>query len=296
MVIPKIQTSTGHPFQNIKDFLSVMGPLPFTIILDNGRGGRFTSPNGFTYNIQPHTFTNLWGNPIEEEITLQIFETNDKRTLFYSDISCTADNQLLDVEWSIDIQLKKLSRVGVRQGLPIRLVLPSGKNKRMADFEIFQEQFAKVNLLEGEQRKEWTSAPVNLFSHRIGQHKEHFFYVSSPGTFLVGKKLRKGRKPKARAMLSVFLKDNAPKLENVRAFLVFHESDTIVHLEAQRGRFSAFHLPKGRKASLILIGLEPHQFYLNRYFLGPLNNTKIEMNLEPVSVHQLQAELQRMIF
>lgn len=296
LVIPKILTSTGHPFQDIQGFLSAMKPVPYTIIFNNLTGGRFSSPNGFVYEIQPHTFANIWGNPINEEITLEIFETIDKRSLFFSNISCTADNQLLDVDWSVDIQVKKHKDVGVRQRLAIRVLLPIPKNRRWGDLEIFEEQTAKVNFLNAEERKEWTSTSLNLFMHRLGQQKEYFFYVSGPGTYLIGKKLRVGRKPKSRAMLSIFLKEESPRLRNLRAFLIFHESDTIIQLEAQRGRFSAFHLPKGRKASLLLVGLENRHFYFNRYFLGTLSNTKIGIDLQKVTVHQLQAELQRMIF
>jgi hypothetical protein len=264
--------------------------------IDNTVGGQWTSPRGFVYVIPAYTFWDPWDRPVQGTVNLQVFELMDKRSLFYAGYSSLSDRCLLDMEYCIDLQIVQKPSAGIRQVAPIRIFLPSGKNTRWSGQEIYQKQRAKVNLLKGNTRSVWTPSNISLLVYKNGAQKEATFYAPGPGVYMVGKEIKKRKKARQRAMISVSLSPGPVRLINVQAYLVLHESDTIVQLEEQRGNFSAFHLPKGKKATLLMLALQKKQFYFYRQFLGALDNQRIEGCLQLISSHQLQAELQRMIF
>lgn len=296
MLVPKVQTRTEHPFQSLSAFFASIGSSPFSFSVDNAVGGQFVSPNGFVYEVPAFTFANAWNQPVSGTVKIRVTELTDKRSLFYSGYSSLSDRCLLHMLYGIDLQIVQEPQLLIRPVQPICIRLPFGKKVRWSDVGIYEKQAAKVHLLQGGNRSVWARASINLLVHKNGVRKEAYFYTFGPGAYLMGKTIKPNNKAKQRAMISVALDQERPQLSHVRAYLIFHESDAIVQLEEQRGHLSAFHLPKGKKASLLLLGLEQGQFYLHRYFLGPLSNQRIECRLQPISSHRLQVELQRMIF
>ena len=292
MLVPKVQSR----YPSLPAFLESMATTAVYFSIDNTVGGQWTSPRGFVYVIPAYTFWDPWDRPVQGTVNLQVFELMDKRSLFYAGYSSLSDRCLLDMEYCIDLQIVQKPSAGIRQVAPIRIFLPSGKNTRWSGQEIYQKQRAKVNLLKGNTRSVWTPSDISLLVYKNGAQKEATFYAPGPGVYMVGKEIKKRKKARQRAMISVSLSPGPVRLINVQAYLVLHESDTIVQLEEQRGNFSAFHLPKGKKATLLMLALQKKQFYFYRQFLGALDNQRIEGCLQLISSHQLQAELQRMIF
>lgn len=292
MLVPKVQSR----YPSLPAFLESMATTAVYFSIDNTVGGQWTSPRGFVYVIPAYTFWDPWDRPVQGTVNLQVFELMDKRSLFYAGYSSLSDRCLLDMEYCIDLQIVQKPSAGIRQVAPIRIFLPSGKNTRWSGQEIYQKQRAKVNLLKGNTRSVWTPSNISLLVYKNGAQKEATFYAPGPGVYMVGKEIKKRKKARQRAMISVSLSPGPVRLINVQAYLVLHESDTIVQLEEQRGNFSAFHLPKGKKATLLMLALQKKQFYFYRQFLGALDNQRIEGCLQLISSHQLQAELQRMIF
>lgn len=296
MLVPKVQSRTEHPYPSLPAFLESMTTTAAYFSIDNSRGGEWISPRGFVYVIPPYAFVDAWNRPMPGTVSLRVIELMDKRSLFYAGYSSLSDRCLLDMAFCIDLQIVQTPSGGIRQVAAIRVFLPSGKSTRWSDLEIYQKQRAKVHLLKGNTRSVWTPSGIPLLVYKNGMQKEATFYAPEPGAYMVGKKLRKRKKAKQRAMISVALSPGPVRLINVQAYLVLHESDTIVQLEEQRGNFSAFYLPKGKKATLLMLALQKKQFYFYRQFLGALDNQRVEGRLQPLSSHQLQAELQRMIF
>jgi len=296
MLVPKIQTLAGQPYQSLNTFFQSIGPSAYYFSVDNSVGGQFVSPQGFIYEIPAFAFVDSWNQPVSGEVQLRVLEISNKRSLFYAGYSSLSNCSLLDMKYCLELEIVQEPRSGIRLGRFIRLVLPSGKNGRWSDCMVYQKQTAKVHLLQGDIRNIWAPSAIPLLLQKNGMGKEPGFYTAYTGAFMIGKEINKSKKAKKRAMISVVPDQGGPSLSHIQAYLVFHESDTIVQLEEQRGSFSAFHLPKGKKASLLLIGLEKGTFYFYRSFLGSLSNQRIECCLQPINHHQLQAELQRMIF
>lgn len=296
MLVSKVQSRAEHPYPSLPAFLESMTTTAAYFSMDNSKGGQWTSPRGVVYAIPAYAFVDAWNRPVPGTVNLRVIELMDKRSLFYAGYSSLSDRCLLDMAYCIDLQIVQKPYASIRQVAPIRIFLPSGKSKRWSDLEIYQMESAKVHLLKGHTRSVWTPSGIPLLVYKNGLQKEGTFYAPEPGAYMVGKKLKKRKKAKQRAMISVSLSSEQIRLINVQAYLVLHESDTIVQLEEQRGNFSAFYLPKGKKGTLLMLALQKKQFYFHRQFLGALDNQRVEGRLQPISSHQLQAELQRMIF
>lgn len=293
---PTIRTHAGHPYQSLDTFLNSMGPSPFYFSIDNSLGGEFVSPNGFIYQFPASVFTDAWHQPIAGKVRLRSMEIINKRSLFYAGYSAFSDRCLLNMEYCIDLQIVEEAYSGIQLAGTYRVSLPSGKNIRWSEQEIYQKRSAKVNLLKGEARRIWAASNLSLLLHKKESGKRASFFSSSTGAFMIGSKLKKTKRAKQRSMISVVPDQVAAQLTDLRAYLVFHESNTVIQLDKQRGSFAAFHLPKGKKASLLLMGMEKGRFYFHRLFIGSISNQRLECHLQAINNYELQAELQRMIF
>jgi len=296
MLVPKVSTRTRHLFQTLDAFFANNRPASFIFSVDNAAGGRFTSPNGFAYEIPALTFVDAQQRPLNGALQVRCQEIFDKRSLFYYGCVTATDRHLLDMECCLDFQVAHRSTTSIQLAHAIRVLLPFGKNSRWLEQSVYEKRTAQTHLLEGGQTQVWARTSVPVMLQKSGLQRRAYVHLFYPGAYLIGERLKRSNKWKQRAMISVVPDLEGPAMANIQAYLIFHESDSIVRLAPQRGQFSAFHLPKDKKASLILLGLERGQFYFYRTFLGPLDNQRIACRLEPVDNHQLQTELQRMIF
>lgn len=296
ILVPKVSTLAGSTYVSIRDFIK-----PFQKVCSNytffaEQGGTFTSTQGICYIIPPRAFTTRWGRPINDKITLEVLEVRSKRNLFFLGKPSLSNNQLLDVDLAIDIQIPEQLGKGIHQKLPIRCEVQFPKQQKLGSLQLFEENISKTKSIFSEEEIDWSPSPYSLLIQKNAKDKTLSFHIQQLGTVLLAKKVIQHRKQKPPAMFSVEVKPEMAEMDDMQAFLVFHESDSIVQLRAHRNRFSAFHLPQGARASLLVIGLKQGRFFLYKSLIEKINSELKKAPLKEISERDLTITLKNMIF
>ncbi len=296
ILLPTVATSQGSAFVSIREFIKPFQKDRSSYTFLAEQGGVFTSDNGICYTIPPSAFTTRWGRALKDEITLQILEVRSKRNLFFLGKSSLSNNQLLDVDLAINLHIPEQIGKGIFQQLPIRCEVQVPKQQRVASLQLFEENISKTKSIFSEEEVDWSPSPYSVLIEKSFNEKTLNFSIRQMGTVLLAKHRNQNRKLKNLAMFSVEVSPAMSEMEDLQAFLVFHESNSIVALRAHRNRFSAFHLPQGAKATLLVVGLKDGQFFLFKSFIEKINSELKKAPLKEISEKDLRITLENMIF
>lgn len=296
IIVPKVTTSSSSAYVNIRDFIKPFQQERLNYAFFAEKGGSFTSANGIRYTIPARAFTTRWGRVIKDKITLEILEVRNKRNLFFLGKSSLSNNQLLDVDLAIDLHIPEQIGKGIYQQLPIHCEVQFPKQQKLTAFQLFEEHISKTKSIFSDEEIDWSPSPYSTLIERHSAGKTLSFNIRQMGSVLLAKQLPKHRKQKQPTMFSVEVNQDMETMDDLKAFLVFHETNSIVQLRAHRNRFSAFHLPKGARATLLVIGLKNGRFFLFKSFIEKINSELKRAPIKEVSEKDLKVTLENMIF
>lgn len=227
---------------------------------------------------------------------MEILEVRSKRNLFFLGKSSLSNNQLLDVDLAIDLHISEQMGKGIYQQLPIHCEVQFPKQQRLASLSLFEENISKTKSIFAAEEVDWSPSPYSVFIQKTSTEKTLSFNIRQMGTILLAKQRPQPRKQKNLAMYSVEVKPEIAEMDDLQAFLVFHESNSILQLRAHRNRFSAFHLPQGAKATLLVMGLKNGRLFLFKSFIEKINSELEKALLKEISEKDLRITLENMIF
>jgi hypothetical protein len=296
ILVPKVSTFASSAYLNIRDFIAPFQKPGISFSFDAMKGGYFISASGIRYSIPPMAFTTRYGRPINDKIVLEILEIKSKRALFFLGKSSLSGNHLLDVELAIDIRIPEQLGKGIYQQLPIHCEVAFPKQQRLAGIQLYEEHISRTKSIFSTEEVDWNPSKYSVLIEKTPSEKVLSFNISQMGTLLLGKQRLNSWKLKKLTMFSVEVDQEKEELDDLCAFLVFHDTNSIVQLRSHRNRFSAFHLPPGEKATLLVLGLKNGRFYMFKSFIEKLSSELKKAPLKEISEKDLSTTLKNMIF
>lgn len=293
MVIPKVQTCLGNPYFAMRDFFESLRNDWEEFTVQSKLGASLTTLQGGTLTIPPAALISNNGQPCKKPVTIKLRTVNNKKDLFFMSKSTLSSERLLDVDLLLEIKMISSQQVKVDLAKPIRVEIPYQKTGRPGSLQLFEERTAPTKAMFSNEKLDWKPSQRGVILQRNpNAFRSAQFTLLQEGCYALGKYLTNPKKqPKKNAMLSVVLQDRQLPYDDCQAYLLFHDTNSVVRLHQQRHRFSAFHLPSGKKASLLVIGMKHGTFFAYKALIPAINSQKLKVQLNQINPDGLKSKL-----
>jgi hypothetical protein len=296
LIVPKVSVQPEIHFTHFPEFFAALDDKKHTFSFFARRGGTFHTKEGTSYHIPPNTFTSPWGNPVDEEIRLEVTEAYNKKELLVQDRPSIVGGKLMDLGFYTHLQFKGLSGIGLRQQKGIQCHFRPQSESVYQSWQLFRESAARTRSIDQVQSFEWAPGMQNLFWQRPGTPDQKVsFYIEETGPYAVGRLIPR-KKRGAQAMLSVRLAGIPQPLDDCRVYLVYNTANTLVRLTPHRDKFTAFNLLRDQAANLLVMGIKAGDFFFYHSYLNQIDNQLLAVRPEKIGMTELARKLEFLNF
>ncbi len=263
-----------------------------TYSIDAARLTIIVGKHGMRFTFQPLSFCDKEGNPVKGEVQIHLREVFEKGEMVLSNRMSSSEDRLLEsagqfwlfatqnrqpLELTKPIFVEFPVHPALTNPVAVRLfcgsfstVLPFNA-QQIFDWKLMSDKHLRIRKISG---KKYFQFEINEFNWYSCQY---FFAKRS-----------------ALTMVSAKCVTDVDTFDDQSAFLVFRDIRSVARMYFSGNRFTAFNIPVGLAASVIIIALKDQQLFFGAQRLESIVSRLVPMTLEPLSESQLLEKLHRL--
>ncbi len=276
----------------LHNFFNETEPQARDFTIDASRMTIIVGTQGIRFSFQPFSFQDLTGQPVRGEVQLQLREIFRKGDMILANRMATSEDRLLEcagqfglfafqnglpLETTQPITVEVPVHYGLVNPVGMRLfvgshstVLPYDAEK-IFDWKLVNDKPLKIKKLHGKKYFQFTISEFNWYGCQC-------FYAKKSG----------------RAMVSARYLSDLEDFDDQAAFLVFQDIQSVARMYLSGQRFTAFNMPTGLSATVVIIAVKERQLYLGIHAINNLSSQLVQVPAVPLSVQQLLGTLQEL--
>ncbi|MFN7115895.1 MAG: hypothetical protein ACK4TA_03800 [Saprospiraceae bacterium] len=274
----------------LRDFRATPSVQAFYI--DATRLTMLISKAGIRFTFAPLSFQTLSGETVYGEVQILLEEVFHKEDIILSNRLTTSEDRLLETGGQFSIH-------AFQEGVPLQLAIPIGVE--MPILPRFSHTLS-MRLFVGSLSSTLTSVAGKVFDwkmvvdkylkvNKISKKKYFYFYITELNWFACSTFYAK-RTP--RTMVSARCSSPIEDLDELAAYLVFNELNSVTRMYPNGNRFTGVNIPANQAASIIMIGCRQGEWFYGSHKMDKTSSQQVTVKLEPVIETQLLEYLHRL--
>lgn len=275
----------SSPYRNLSNFFhSQRAPLQ-SFVINNQTATTITGEQGTTISLQSNSLLDIDNQSVRGDINIQLREVRSKADMVFSDLPSTSEDRLLETGGAFYLDIHQ-------SYLPLRLQYPLSVSIPLSP--TISNPVA-LKLYQGVQIIGTSNIMTNIDWKMVS--KEHLSLENYSGLNVIRTQLHelhwnniaysyKGSKSN-RSMLRVQPQLGGDSLQEIKAFLVFKNINSVARLYAHRGYFSLYNVPQNQAFTVIMIGKSKRRFYYGQISISELVNQVYAIPLQNIKEEEL---------
>ncbi|MEN0006546.1 MAG: hypothetical protein AAF798_20505 [Bacteroidota bacterium] len=236
-----------------------------------------------------HAIENTIKESATDAVTLELVELYTKSSMLFAGRTSTSDDRILHNYGQLFIQLYH-KQVPLRLIKPITIQLQEQTLKKDAlEERLYRSGTTTTRSFSGQAGVDWKQSDSPILRAAMGKLKYSFrFQLQKLGWVQCAAPLPAQSK---QVMVSARYRSDAGPLDEKVAFLLFDKYQAMASMYPQNRHFSAFNIPAGQKATIIILGRRKSMYFFGKQSTDKTTNTSFEIPLERHSIQQLFTNL-----
>ena len=279
----------GSPYSLVTTLLKRLQAPAQSFEVDPRRQATFVGRQGTRLTVFPNAFRDANGRIMGEPVELQLREVFTKKEILLSNKMTTSNNrllesagqlwaaafhegQLLDLTYPISVEIPV--KPGLRNPLSVRLY--AGSTASIRSFS--------PDVLFDWRLSDKKTIPIR----RISKEKYYRFWLYQFNWINCKNAIsrRKGRN-----MVSAKAVSLVEKFDDLMAFLIFSDTESMARMHRTNDHFTAFNIPSKFEAQVLMIGMHQGVVYYGAKEIKRTANCQVFVRMEPVTSTELSRKL-----
>ncbi len=276
----KVRTLEGSPYRSLEEFLQKHGPRPQVFSVYAAQENTIVGRAGTRLSFPAHALRHPNGQAVEGEIELHLTEVFGPAAMMLSNRSSTSEDRLLESSGQIQIYAyQNGSPLVLEEALQVELPVPEDLRNPLG-MRLFEARHATVQAFPERKRFDWrlTETPM-VHIRKLNGRKYYVFQIHRFNSYECAGWLPVRRK--TRVMVSVRPIIGTDKMDGELAFLSFPGLNTVVRMYRGGSAFTAFNIPAGLTAEVLILGIRGGQLYLGRNRFNQAKDKVANVYLRP---------------
>lgn len=286
---PVVRTLNGSPYKVLDEFFIQHGKKPQLFRINPLRRTTIVGEQGLRLTFFPFSFCDLFGQPIEEEVTLQLVETGTRREMIFANKYTFSEDRLLEAGGMFYLQAYS-QRGPLELCQPIAVELPVRERLRNPlAMRLFAGSTSSTRPYSADRSFDWKLVSDKVIKvKKQGGRKFFSFELASFNWYTCAHRFARRSRQSMFSIKTVF---PVREMEDQVALLIFRHVNAVVRLYPGQHTFTVFNVPDRMQARALTIGLYQGQMFVGVEEIEHTSGRLIHVSMTPVS----EAELLRAI-
>lgn len=275
-----VRTLKGSPFQTFAEFFDQNGVRAQRYRIDAGRQTVLVGDKGTRLTLPAFSLLDISGRIVSGEVEVRLTEIFSRSEMVLSNMVSTSEDRLLESGGQILVQaIQDHQMLELRQPIRVELPVSPALNNPLA-MRLFEGGTAKTRAFRSARSFDWKQVSRRTIPVvKIGKYKYFRFLLQKfrwiNCDYFCAKRSN-------RTMVTAHYHCEEEVLDDMAAFLVFHEFNAVARMYPAGNRFSSFNIPTGQSATVLLLGLKAGQLYLGATRIDRTSNQLLGVEMYAV--------------
>lgn len=286
---PKVRTIKGSPFPSVEILLRRLETPAQYFEVDPTRKSTIVGASGTRLTIFPQSFCDSQDRILDKPASLQLREVFSRKDILLSNKMTTSENRLLESAGQLWLSASYEGQV-LDLVYPIGVDLPvkSGLRNPLA-VRLFSGGAASTHSISPKVSFDWRQVDKkNLPITHIANKKYYRFWLYQFNWINCNNSISRR---KGRSMVSAKAVSRVEEFDDLMAFLVLSNSQSMARMHRTNDHFTAFNIPSKLSAKVLMIGLHQGIIYFGLKEIEKTTNSLVYVRMEPVSLNGLSQKL-----
>lgn len=249
------------PTRNLDKFFVTQRTAGQVFVVDPTRRTTLVGRRGTRLTISPNSFSDAAGWPAQENVHLKLREIFSRPEMILAGLTNTSEDRILESAGQLLLEARSGdSELFLTSPIAVDLPLQPGLNNPLAS-QLFSGGVSQTSSFNSGVRFDWKPANKKSIQLKtLGERKYLHFYVETLNWWNCTSFFRRRR----RTMLSVRWSTDDLPVDDLAAFLVFRDFNTVVRMYPGRHGFSSWNIPEDLEARTILLGYSGNKMLVGR--------------------------------
>jgi hypothetical protein len=287
-----VRAYQGSPYRTFEEFFSKNGVQSQVFSINPCRRSTLVGEKGTRLTVFPFSLVDALGRPVEGEVEISLKEVFSKKEMVLSNRVTTSEDRLLESGGQIFVQAFQSGRPLQLSG-PMAVELPlRNRLRNPLGMRLFKGAVSITRAFRSGRDFDWemvSNKPVNI---RVLNGSKYFAFNLTEFNwwncdYFFAKK-------GARTMVSARCVSQIEEFDDLTAFLVFRDTNSVARMYPGEHSFTSFNIPLKLAAAVVMMGIYDGQLFLGTCEIDQTSNKLLHVRMGPVTEEELLKNLDKL--